>query len=138
MARWFKLILWCVGGALAAVAVGWFWGASGKAELKARAQSAELKADVLGARSHLLQARVDLYNVNFGDASRHMEAAKASLATVTAKWRETGSSDAADKTAAVIARVDEAQQLAGKLDTAANTRAGTAITLLDAVPLTVR
>ena len=136
MGRWIKSVLWIGVGAIAALAAGWLWGASGKSDLRTRLQSTELKAELLEARSHLLQARVDLYNVNFGDASRNMEASKASLKAALAEWQELGASDAAAKATEALARIEEAQQLAGKLDPGANTRTASAVTLLDAIPLT--
>lgn len=136
MQRIGKLALWVVGGVLVVFAAGWMWGMSGKSELSARASRAESRADVLQARSYILQARVDLYNVNFGDASRNLEASKPALDRLTARLKADGAEDLAGRAGEALNHVGQAQQLAGKLDQAANTSAAAAIEALDKLPMT--
>jgi len=39
-------------------------------------QTSELRSELLGARAAVLDARVAIYSVNFGEASRHLEGAR--------------------------------------------------------------
>ena len=75
----------------------------------------------------MLEARVSLYNVNFGDASRHFEDAKAPLRRVRERYQNVGKNAAAGSIAAALEHVEEGQRLAGKLDQAANTKANDAL-----------
>ena len=60
--------------------------------------------DLAEARGHLLDARVSLYNVNFGDASRQFEEAKAPLRRVQDRYQTEGKKAAADSIAAALER----------------------------------
>jgi hypothetical protein len=75
----------------------------------------------------VLEARVSIYNVNFGDAQRQLEEAKAPLTRARDRYQDQGRRDAADALSAALARVQEAQRLAGKLDQNANTQANEAM-----------
>lgn len=134
MKRMAKLALWIGGGVLAALAAGWLWGSSGKSDLVATLDHAESRADVLSARVGVLQARVDLYNVNFGNASRSLEAAKPSLERARARFKQSGADDLTGWAEEALNHIGQAQQLAGKLDPAANTSAAAAIEALDKLP----
>jgi hypothetical protein len=83
--------------------------------------------DLTEARGRILEARVALYNVNFGDASRHFEEAKVPLRRVRQRYQDLGQSDAALSIESAIRHVEEAQRLAGSLDQSANTKAGEAL-----------
>ena len=134
MKRIAKLALWIGGGVLVTLAAGWLWGVSGKSDLIAKLNHAESRADVLSARAGVLQARVDLYNVNFGDASRSLEAAKPPLERARARFRQSGADDLAGRTEEALNHIGQAQRLAGKLDPAANSSAAAAIEALDKLP----
>ena len=135
MQRIAKLALWIAGGVVVVLVAGWMWGASGKAELSARSTRAESRADVFEARADILQARVDLYNVNFGEASRNLEASKAALGRVIARLTAEGVEEPAARAREAMNHIGEAQQLAGKLDQAANTSAAAAVEALNTLPL---
>jgi multidrug resistance efflux pump len=77
---------------------------------------------------------VSLFEVNFGDASRSLENAKADLVTAAEALDGLRLKDEAAAAREVAARVDEAQQLAGRLDQAANTRLAEAVRLLPKMP----
>ena len=62
--------------------LGYAWGSSGKLSLTSALDETKQQLDIAEARGHLLDARVSLYNVNFGDASRQFEEAKAPLRRV--------------------------------------------------------
>lgn len=107
--------------------LGYAWGASGRSAVQSALDDSRRQLDLLEARGAILDARVSLYNNNFGDASRRLEDAKGPLRSVKARLQEAGDSGAASSIDAALAHVEEAQHLAGKLDPAANTRAGEAL-----------
>jgi hypothetical protein len=64
---------------------GWFWGtSSGNQDLNHDLQASELRNCLLEARTSVLDARLEPYRVNFGNASRHLEDARAELRRATA------------------------------------------------------
>jgi hypothetical protein len=107
--------------------LGYAWGASGRQVVQAALEESRQQLDLAEARGALLDARVSLYNNNFGDASRRLEDAKVPLRRVKDRFQDLGNSNAASSIDAALGHVDEAQRLAGKLDPAANTRAGDAL-----------
>jgi hypothetical protein len=107
--------------------LGYAWGASGRRIVQSALEDSRQQLDLAEARGALLDARVSLYNNNFGDASRRLEEAKVPLRKVKERFQDAGTSDAAASIDAALGHVDEAQRLAGKLDPAANTRAGDAL-----------
>jgi hypothetical protein len=62
-----------------ALGAGWVWGASGRSDLNRALRIAELRDGLLEGRAAVLDARLDIYSVNFGEASRHLEAARSAL-----------------------------------------------------------
>jgi hypothetical protein len=111
--------------------IGWLWGRSGRAELQTGHDAASLRLQLFEARSALQEARLELYSNNFGNASRHIEAAKAPLGGALERVRE----DNADATRALeecLRLAGDAQQLANKLDQTSNQRVGDAVKQLDA------
>ena len=127
MAKIGKLVL---AGAVVVVVVlglGYAWGASGRGTLQTALTDAQQRLDVAEARGHILDARVSLYNVNFGDASRRFEDAKEPLRRIRQRYLDAGNTDAVRSASAALEHLDEAQRLAGKLDAAANSKAGEAL-----------
>jgi hypothetical protein len=110
-----------------AVGLGFAWGASGRVALQQGVEDAQQQLDVLEARSHILDARVSLYNVNFGDAQRQLEDAKAPLTRARDRMQSEGKKNAAEAMAAALTHVQDAQRLASRLDQGANTQAGEAL-----------
>jgi hypothetical protein len=127
-----KVILGAIVAVLIALLGGWIWGASAKSTADRAVQSAELRIDLLEARSAVLGARLDLYSVNFGEASRHLEEAKALVQRAAQRLQSRGGADDRKRLDAASASIDEAQRLAGKLDQTANARAADAAKALDA------
>jgi len=116
-----------IGIALAAALVaGWIWGATGQSAMARRLQTSELRDELLGARGAVLDARLAIYAVNFGEASRHLEGARGLLDRADRRLSSLGRTADLDQLAAARARIDEAQRMTGKLDQSANTRAGEA------------
>ena len=90
-----------------------------------------------GARAATLDARVAIYGINFGEASRHLEDARGLLGRADEQLKSLGRDDEVKHVATALAGIDDAQRLAGKLDQNANSRAGDAAKIvanvLDAV-----
>ena len=86
------------------------------------------------AQANLLQARVNLFEHNFGEAGQNLTAARADLQTVATVMDEGGQQEAAGRLRTAIAKIGEAIDLAGRLDLAANARAAEALRLLTATP----
>lgn len=122
-----RLILAGFVALIVAVGLGYAWGASGRFTLQDALEESRQQLDLAEARGLILDARVNLYNVNFGDASRNFELAKAPLRRARERYQDEGNSDAALSIESAIRHVEEAQRLASSLDQAANTRAGEAL-----------
>ena len=130
MARIGKLALIGLVVLIVLVGLGFAWGASGRRAVQSALDDARQRIDLSEARGHLLDARVSLYNNNFGDASRHLEESKVPLRRARERYQEDGKREAADSVGAALDRIEEAQRLAGKLDSAANSKAGDALDAL--------
>jgi len=89
-------------------------------------QTSDLRGELLGARAATLDARVAIYNVNFGEASKHLEDARALLRRADERLKSLGRDDEVRQVQTALASIDEAQRMAGKLDQSANSRAGEA------------
>jgi hypothetical protein len=122
-----RILLAVVVALVVCLGLGYAWGASGRAIIQTALEDSRQQLDLAEARGELLDARVSLYNNNFGDASRRLEEAKVPLRRVKARYQDDGNGNAASSIDAALGHVDEAQRLAGKLDPAANTRAGQAL-----------
>ncbi|RPI49071.1 MAG: hypothetical protein EHM55_24470 [Acidobacteria bacterium] len=121
-----KLILGIGLALLIAVGVGWVWGASGRSSSDRALQIAELRTELLEGRAAVLDARLDIYSVNFGDASRHFEVARTALRAANAGLMSLGRTEDAKSLEAALTRIDEAQRLAGQLNQDANALAAEA------------
>ena len=128
-----KLVLGVFVALVVVLLGGWFWGASGRGNLNRALQASELRTDLLEGRSSVLTARLDLYRVNFGDASRHLEDARGALRRAEEQLKGLGRQDDVKRLGPALTRIDEAQRLAGQLDQDANSRAAEAVTTIDDV-----
>jgi hypothetical protein len=122
-----RLILAGVAVLVVTLGLGYAWGVSGRAAAANALTDARQQLDLAEARGRILDARVSLYNMNFGDASRNLEEAKDPLRRVRERYQEERRNDAASSIDAALRHVDEAQRLAGKLDQAANSKANEAL-----------
>jgi hypothetical protein len=122
-----KLVLAAVVAAIVIAGIGYAMGGSGRYQLQGALDETRERLDLAEARGHLLDARVSLYNVNFGDASKHFEESKAPLRRVRDRYQRVGKNAAAGSIGAAMAHIDEAQRLAGKLDQASNAKANDAL-----------
>jgi hypothetical protein len=122
-----KWILTGVVVVIVCLGLAYVWGASGRFDLQRTLDDTRQQLDLAEARGLILAARVSLYNLNFGEASRSLEEAKAPLRRARERYQDVRRSDAALSIEAAVRHVEEAQRLSGKLDPAANTKAGEAL-----------
>jgi hypothetical protein len=119
-----RLVLGITGGLLVALLAGWIWGTSGQSDATRALETAELKGELLGARAAILDARVAIYSVNFGEASGHLENARGLLRRAEERLKRLVLDDQVKQVQAALTCIDDAQRMAGKLDQSANSRAG--------------
>jgi hypothetical protein len=128
-----RLALWGLLGLVIVFGLGWIVGASGRRAAEHRFEQSTFRLELAEARAAILDARVSLYNNNFGDASRTLEQAKASLERLERAASERDDDAGAGNVRTAIGRVNEAQTLANKLDPTANARAADALRALAAL-----
>jgi hypothetical protein len=126
MGAMMKLALGIAAGVAVALLAGWLLGRSGRPDTAAALQTSELRGELLGARAATLDARVAIYNVNFGEASKHLEDARGLLRRADERLKSLGRDDEVKQVQTALASIDEAQRMAGQLDQSANSRAGEA------------
>jgi hypothetical protein len=117
-----KLALGLLIGLLVVVGASWYWGASGKWAAISSLEAAQLRIALVEGRSRLLDARLDLYNVNFGNASSHLEGARDLLRGAGEQLKARGRETDARRLDAALATIDEAQRMTGQLQQGANDR----------------
>src|SRR5262249_13998888 len=81
---------------IVAVGLGFAWGASGRTAAQDALDGLQQQLDVAQARGAILGARVSLYNVNFGEAQRQLEEAKAPLGRARERAQKDRKTSAAD------------------------------------------
>ena len=128
-----KLILGIGLAVVVAFGIGWGLGTSGKSGISRALDTAELRDSLLEGRAAVLEARVDIYNVNFGDASRNLEAARTAIRAAAARLTDLGRPDDVRRLDLALAKIDEAQRMAGKLNQDANALAAAAATTINEV-----
>jgi hypothetical protein len=114
---------------------GWLWGASGRWDLRLALQAAELRNDLLEARTSLLAARVDLYDADFRDMSRQLEDARKFADRAGGRLRNLGWKDEAHQLdlAGFGAGIEAAQRLVARLDGRAQHRGPEAAATIEEV-----
>jgi hypothetical protein len=128
-----KLILGIGVALLVALGVGWAWGASGRSDINRALRIAELRVGLLEGRAAVLDARLDIYSVNFGEASRNLEAARSAVRAAAARLNDLGRQEDAKRLEIALTRIDEAQRMAGQLNQDANALAADAAKLINDV-----
>jgi hypothetical protein len=128
-----KMILGGIAAVLVALLAGFLWGASGKTTIERALERSELRTELLEARSAALAARVDIYNTNFGETSRHLEEARSSTTRAVQRLERLDREAEAQRLQAALGPIEEAQRLASKLDLGANARTAEAIKTLESV-----
>jgi hypothetical protein len=122
-----KLVLTGFVVVLVALGLGFAWGSSGRVTAQGALDDLRQQLDVADARTHILEARVSLYNVNFGDAQRQLDDAKGPLTKARDRAQAQGTKASVDAFTAALTHVQEAQRLAGRLDQNANNQATEAL-----------
>jgi Tfp pilus assembly protein PilX len=79
-----------------------------------------LRETLIDGRAAILDARLDIYSVNFGNASKHLEAARSALRAGESTLKDLGRQDDATEVGKALARIDEAQRMTGQLNQDAN------------------
>jgi hypothetical protein len=128
-----KMILGGVLAVLVAILIGFLWGASGKSTIEGALERSELRNELLEARGAALAARTDIYNTNFGEASRHLEDARASVTRAVQRLERLDREDEMQQLQTALGPIEEAQRLATKLDLGANARTAEAVKTLESV-----
>lgn len=121
-----RKLLFVVAGMIVLLGFGYVWGASGRGALQTIADESRQALDLAEARGAILEARVSLYNNNFGDASRRLEESKDALRRLKTRFADADEDQKATSIDSALKQVEEAQQLAGKLDAAAQSVAAKA------------
>jgi len=111
---------------LVALGAGWVWGAWGSSDTNRALRIAELRDGLLEGRAAVLDARLDIYSVNFGEASRHLEAARSPVRASEARLNSVGRQADTKPLELAPAKIDEAQRMAGQLNQDANALAADA------------
>ena len=127
-----KLVLSVVVLLIVAVGLGFAWGASGRVTSEHALDDVKQQLDLAEARGHILEARVSLFNVNFGDAQRQLDDAKAPLQRARDRYQAGGKREAAQALTTALEHLQEAQRLAGRLDQNANNQANEALNAIKA------
>lgn len=122
-----RILLTLIVTVVVVLGLGYAWGAAGRQAAQAALDESRRHLDLLEARGAILDARVSLYNNNFGEASRRLDDAKAPLRQVKQRYQDAGETRAASSIDAALGHVEEAQRLATRLDPTANARAGEAL-----------
>jgi hypothetical protein len=115
---------------LGAFGLGWVIGASGRSELELGKRTAVERADMLEVRATVLQGRVALFQMNFGEASQRFGDAVTTLDRLQRELREQGLGERAGRVEVALGHLREAQRLALALDQNANNQAGEALKAL--------
>jgi hypothetical protein len=115
---------------LIAVAGGWVWGRSGRSALSRQVAASDLRLRLTDAKSRILGARVDLYNLNFGAAAQNFEGAHAVVGSILATYEPAGTTARAGHLKTVQAELDEARKIAGQMRQDAHVQADRALRAL--------
>lgn len=125
-----KLVLGVVVGLIIAGIAGWLWGAAGRSDATRALQISELRAELFEARASMLDARLAIYSVNFGQASQHLEDARALLGRAAEQLKSRGGDAEVEQVQMALLVIADAQRMAGKLDQNANSRSGEAAKII--------
>jgi hypothetical protein len=128
-----RLVSWATCALVIALGAGWMWGASGKAAIEEQRRMLIERADLAEARALVLDGRVSLFLLNFGDAGQRFEQAQRIVAQIQVRLRETGQAERAGRVEIVLAHLKDAQRLAAAVDQNAQGAAEAALQALSAL-----
>jgi hypothetical protein len=128
-----RLLGWVTLVVLAAVGVGWLWGASGRSAIDQARRALEERANLSDARALVIDGRLSVSLRNFGDAGQRFDRAIAMLEGQERRWRETGQPERAGQVEIVLAHLRDAARLSAALNPDAQEAAGQAADALLAI-----
>lgn len=127
-----RLAVVAVAALLAGLAAGWIWASWGTFDTEDALADVTVRLNLTDARAEVLDARVSFHLLNFGDASGHLERAKAPLGPARARFETLRQVDRVKLIDEALAHIDAARGLASKVDQSAGQRAADASRALDA------
>ncbi len=125
-----KSLAWVALVVLVAALSGWVWGASGRSTIDQARRAAELRADMTEARALIVEGKLSVFQVNFGEASQRFEHARTVIERVQTQLRETGQAERAGRLEIPVAHLRDAQRLSSLLDQSAQNAADEALRTL--------
>jgi hypothetical protein len=128
-----KRILWLGLALIVAFGAGWAWGVWGRSDISHALQVVEVRNQLLDARVAVADARLDIYDINFGNASHHLEMARSALRAAEVGLNGLGRREDAERLTVAFTRIDEAQRMAGQLNQNAKALAADAGKAIDDV-----
>jgi hypothetical protein len=126
-----RAIGWVLVGVIVAFGSGWLIGGSGRSAAVEERRALEEQLELTRARALILDGRVSLFLVNFGDASTRFEEARAAVERLQTSLRETGQAERAGRLAIVLSHLNDAQRLAASLDQSSQHAAAEALRALE-------
>jgi hypothetical protein len=126
-----RLAGWLALAAVILFGAGWLVGSSGRSTADQERRAFEERADFASARALILEGRVSLFLVNFGDASRRFEEARVIVERAQTRLRESGQAERAGRLEIVLTKLRDAQRLSSSLDAAAQNAAAEALRALE-------
>ena len=118
---------------LGAAVSGWLYGASGRSDAEQARRAEVQRADLNEARALVLEGKVAVFQLNFGDASKRFEAARVAVERMQTALRETGQAEPAGRLEVVLSHLRDAQRLAVSLDANARNAADAALQALASI-----
>lgn len=110
---------------------GYLWGASGRGAAEDRAGALEVRLRAAEAQRALAVARVDLFELNYGQASRRLEDARRAVERLATLVSREGPREAEAPIQEAAGHTRQAQQLLAQMDQAAGSRAADALAALE-------
>lgn len=112
---------------------GYLWGATGRGAARERADGLEVRLRVAEAQRALAVARVDLFELNYGKASRRLEEARRAVERLASLVDREGPREAKPLVEDAAGQTRQAQQALAQMDQAAGSRAADALATLERV-----
>ncbi|HSK10316.1 MAG TPA: hypothetical protein VK911_12130 [Vicinamibacterales bacterium] len=128
-----RLILFGLLGMVVVLLIGYVWGAAGRGQAEDRQRELETRLLLTQAQRTLATARVDLFELNYGEASRRLEEARRLLDRLRATIDREGPREAAPGVVEALAATTEAQRFLAEMNQAAGSRAADALRALQRV-----
>ena len=111
-----KFLSWIAAAVVVVGLSGWIYGSSGRSDVEQARRGAVQRGGLMEARALILDGQVQIFLVNFGDASRRYEAARVVIERIQTALREVGQAERAGRLEIPLASLRDAQRLASSLD----------------------